>query len=74
MRYFVGIVPVCLSFGPIFMVMSGMQKYPSPKIFSIIGPAAALGLSCGLVYIFRMLHSLKNELDELKKHGSNDAV
>ena len=74
MRYLEQFVPVFLSFGPIFIVMDGSAKYPSPIIFSIIGTAAALGLSFGLFYMLRMLHSLKDELDELKKHGSNDAV
>jgi len=74
MRYLEQFMPVFLSFGPIFMVMSGMQQYPSPIIFSIIGTAAAIGLSFGLVYLLQMLRSLKNELDELKKHGANDAA
>ena len=74
MRYLVVIAVPGVTFGPIFMVMSGMQQYPSPIIFSIIGTAAAIGLSFGLVYLLQMLRSLKNELDELKKHGANDAV
>ena len=88
MRYpniFVVIVPVGLSFGPMFMVWSGLQKYPSPIYDFVVGSAAAFALTCALGYIWRENHSmqkesseaiqtLKKELDELKKHGSNDAV
>lgn len=73
MRYLEQFIPAFLTGGPIFIVMSGSAKYPSP-IFAFGGLGAAFALSFGLLYLFRMLHSLKNELDELKKHGANDAV
>jgi hypothetical protein len=69
MRYFEVIAVPGLFFGPPLMVMSGYGL--GGAWYGLVG---AFGLSFGLVYIFRMLHSLKNELDELKKHGANDAA
>ena len=57
--------PCFLTFGPMFMVMSG---HPDTPMSAIYGFGAAFGLGCGLVYLFVLVHSLKNELDELKHH------
>ena len=66
--------PVFLTVGPLFMVFSG-QEESQTTMFYIYGFGGALGLGFGLVYLFigltylfRMVHSLKNELDELNHH------
>ena len=65
MRFLGTFTPVFLTFGPVFMVISG---HPDTPMTAISGFGGAAGLGFGLAYLFRMVHSLKNELDELNHH------
>ena len=65
MRLLGTFTPVFLTFGPVFMVISG---HPDTPMAAIIGFGGAVGLGFGLVYLFWMVLSLKNELDELNHH------
>ena len=64
MRILGTFTPAFLSFGPIFIFFSGQAKSQTTKS-TIYGLGGAVALGLGLLYLFLMVQSLKNELDEL---------
>ncbi len=58
------LAPGLISFGPVFMVISGVTgRMPLP----IFGYGGAVGLSIGLVVMFRQIQNQQSELDRLKE-------
>ena len=59
--------PVLLTFGPCLMVLGTVTSLRMP-MFSILAYGAALSLSLGLVFLFKEINSMRDEIREIKKH------
>ncbi len=65
MKWLIVVIPVCVSFGPIFIVIGTV---PSNFISAIIG---AVMLSIGCTFLFKMLMNQEKKIAQLQQELKN---